>query len=241
MKQSWKINISNLLMGEGIEIESKLTIFQPTMRDIVTLGYERFGSLYSIWNLSRRDLLPEETDETWNMEDWDVYKKFMIYDLELQRIFKDSVLFFLHKKVEFLKMTNSIFIGELESGVELTEELFSKIQSVIRQITLQKEEDAKIQNAPRSKRAQEVHDKIVAGQQRLADIKKEKGEDDLASQIVAVVAHGHSYEKVYDMTLIQFKAVLEKIVQIENYQMAVLLSPYADKKHKQKTKHWLEE
>ena len=81
--------------------------------------------------LSRKDLVPEETDETWNLEDWDVYKKFIIYDLNLQKIFKDSVLFFMHKKVEFLKMQNSIIIGELESGIELTEELFSEIQSVI--------------------------------------------------------------------------------------------------------------
>lgn len=240
MKQSWKINVSQLLTGEGIELNTKITIFQPTIKDIVVLGDERFGRLYSIWNLTRRDLVPTETDETWNMEDWDVYKKFIIYNIDLQKIFKDSVLFFMHKKVEFLKMQNSIFIGELESGIELTEELFSKIQSVIKQITLQKEEDTKIQNAPRSKRAQEVHDKIVKGQQRLADIKKEKGEDDLASQIVAVVAHGHSYETVYNMTLLQFRAVLEKIVQIENYQISCLLSPYTDKKHKSKNKHWLE-
>ena len=157
MKQSLKINISKILTGEGIELNSKITIFQPTVKDIVILGDERFGNLYAIWNLSRKDLVPEETDETWNLEDWDVYKKFIIYDLNLQKIFKDSVLFFMHKKVEFLKMQNSIFIGELESGIELTEELFSEIQSVIKQITSQKEEDTNIQNAPRSKRAQEVH------------------------------------------------------------------------------------
>lgn len=137
-------------------------------------------------------------------------------------------------------MGNSIFIGELESGIELTEELFSEIQGVIKQVTSQKEEDLKIKNAPRSKRAQDIHDKIVAGQQKLEEIKKEKGEDDLASQIVAIVAHGYSYEAVYDMTLLQFRALLEKMVQIENYQITSLLSPYASKKHKGKNRHWLE-
>ena len=137
-------------------------------------------------------------------------------------------------------MQNSIFIGELESGIELTEELFSEIQSVIKQITLQKEEDEKIKNAPRSKRAQEIHDKIVQGQKRLEEIKKENGEDELANQIVALVGHGFSYNEVFDMTLIQFKAVLEKLVQIENYNITSLLSPYVDKKHKGKNKHWLE-
>lgn len=240
MKQSLKINLSKLLLGEGIDVNSKITIFQPTIRDIVVLGYERFGNLYSIWNLTRKDLVPEETDETWNLEDWDVYKKFIIYNPDLQKIFKDSILFFMHKKVEFLKMQNSIFIGELESGIELTEELFSEIQGVIKQITSQKEEDLKTKNAPRTKRAQEIHDKIVAGQQKLEQIKKESGIDDLASQIVAVVAHGHSYEAVYNMTLLQFRAVLEKMVQIENYQITTMLSPYVDKKHKGKNKHWLE-
>lgn len=240
MKQYLKISMSRLLTGEGIVVNSKITVFQPTLRDVVTLGFERFGSLYSIWNLTRKELLPKETDETWNLEDWDVYKKFMCYNPELQKLFKDSVLFFMHKKVEFMKMSNSIFIGELESGIELTEELFSEIQGVIKQITSQKEEDLKIKNAPRTKRAQEIHDKIVAGQQRLEEFNKEKGRDDLASQIVAVVAHGHSYEDVYNMTLLQFRAVLEKMVQIENYNITSLLSPYVDKKHKGKNKHWLE-
>lgn len=240
MNTSRLFSLSRLLTGEGIELNSKITIFQPTIKDIVILGYERFGSLYSIWNLTRKELVPEETDETWNLEDFDVYKKFMIYNPDLQKIFRDSVLFFLHKKVEFLKMQNSIFIGELESGIELTEELFSEIQGVIKQITSQKEEDLKIKNAPRTKRAQEIHDKIVKGQQRLEEIKKENGNDDLASQIVAVVAHGHSYESVYNMTLLQFRAILEKMVQIENYQITSMLSPYVDKKHKGKNRHWLE-
>lgn len=240
MKQYSKISLSRLLSGDGVDINSNITIFQPTIRDITILGYERFGGLYSIWNLTRKELVPKETDETWNLEDWDVYKKFMIYNPEFRKVFKDSVLFFMHQKVEFLKMQNSIFIGELESGIELTEELFSEIQGVIKQITSQKEEDSKIKNAPRSKRAQEIHDKIVAGQKKLEDLKKERGIDDLASQIVAVVAHGHSYEEVYNMTLLQFRAILEKMVQIENYQLSVMLSPYADKKHKSKTVHWLE-
>lgn len=240
MKQSLKINMSYLLSGEGIKINSKITVYQPTIKDIAILGYERFGAIYTVWNLTRKDLLASETDETWNLDDFDVYKKFIIYNDELHKVFKDSILFFLHKKVEFLKMENSIFIGELESGIELTKELFSEIQSVIKQITLQKEEDEKIKNAPRSRRAQEIHDKIVKGQQRLEEIKKERGEDDLSNQIVSLVAHGLSFADVYDMTLLQFKMVLEKMVQVENYTITSLLSPYVDKKHKGKNKHWLE-
>ena len=239
MKQSLNINFSYLLTGDAIRINNKISIYQPTIRDIVTLGNERFGQLYSIWNLTRKELLKEETNETWNLEDWDVYKKFLCYNVSLQKIFSDSVMFFIHKKVEFLKMGNSIFIGELESGIELTEELFSEIQSVIKRITSQKEEDQTIKNAPRSNKAQEIHDKIVAGQKKVDDIKKEKGVDDFLSQIVGIVAHGYKYEDVYDMTLLQFRALLEKMVQIENYQITALLSPYIDKKNKGKNKHWL--
>ena len=137
-------------------------------------------------------------------------------------------------------MANSIFIGELESGIELTEELFSEIQGVIKKITSQKEENTKTQNAPRSEKAKKIHDKIVAGEQRLKEFKDERGEDNLTSQIVSVVAHGYSYESVYNMTLLQFRALLEKMVQIENYNITAMLSPYIDKKNKGKNKHWLE-
>lgn len=101
MKQSLKINISKILTGEGIELNSKITIFQPTVKDIVILGNERFGNLYAIWNLSRKDLVPEETDETWNLEDWDVYKKFIIYDLNLQKYLKTLFYSSCIKKLSF--------------------------------------------------------------------------------------------------------------------------------------------
>ena len=240
MKQSWKIRQSLLLCGEPIKIEKDLYVYQPTVRDEATLGDEEFGKITYVWNITRKDLIEEETDETWNLDDWEVYKKALIYNLDLQQVFKYSVLFFMHKKVEFLKMQNSIFIGELESGIELSEELFSKIQSVIKQITLQKEEDEHSQNAPRSRRAQEIHDKIVEGEKRLSNLKKEKGVDTLSSMIIGVVAHGHSYEEVLSMTLPQFWAIIEKIVQIENYEFNVLLSPYMDKKSARDSKHWTE-
>ena len=137
-------------------------------------------------------------------------------------------------------MQNSIFIGELQSGIELTEELFLEIQGVIRLITLQKEEDLKTKNAPRSKRAQEIHDKIIAGQKKLDEFKKEKGVDDLANKVVGLVAHGYGYDEVFNMTLFQFNALIEKVVQVENYTITSMLSPYMDKKHKGKNKHWLE-
>ena len=240
MQQSLKISASYLLLGEPIRINKYLELFQPTVKDLAILGSERFGSLAAVWFLKRKELLKEENDETWNMSDFDVYKKFMTYDPLLHKAFCDSVLFFLHKKVEFLKMQNSIFIGELQSGIELTEELFLEIQGVIRLITLQKEEDLKTKNAPRSKRAQEIHDKIVAGQKKLDEFKKEKGVDDLANKVVGLVAHGYGYDEVFNMTLFQFNALIEKVVQVENYTITSMLSPYMDKKHKGKNKHWLE-
>ena len=54
MKQSLKNNISRILTGEGIELNSKITIFQPTGKDIVILGNERFGNLYAIWNYQEK-------------------------------------------------------------------------------------------------------------------------------------------------------------------------------------------
>lgn len=240
MRLFLKVNPAFLLSGEKIKINKSLFVYQPTVRDQAYLGDEEFGSIISVWTLSRKDIVPKETDETWNLDDWDVYKQFLCYNPLAQKTFKDSVMFFIHKKVEFLKMGNSIFIGELESGIELTQELFSEIQSVIKLITSQKEENKKIENAPRSKKGETIHKKIVEGEKRVKELKEKKGEDPLSSQIVSAVAHGYSYDFIYDLTLIQFRALLEKLVQIENYNITAMLSPYIDKKNKGKNKHWLE-
>lgn len=240
MEQFSKVSASLLLLGEPIRLSVGIDMFQPTVRDLTVLGMERFGSITAVWFLSRKQLLKQETDETWNMEDFDVLKKFLTYDPILRQTFCDSVLFFLHKKVEFLKMQNSIFIGELQSGIELTEELFLEIQSVVRIITLQKEEDLKTKNAPRSKRAEQIHERILQGQKKLDDVRKEKGTDDLASKIVGIAAHGYKFEDVFNMTVFQFNALIEKVVQVENYNITAMLSPYMSKNSKSKQKHWLE-
>ena len=240
MKPSLKISPAFLLTGERIRVAKSLYIYQPTVKDLSLIGEEEMGHLISVWNLTRKDILPKETDETWNMEDWDVYKKFLCYDIQMQTIFRNSVLFFLHAKVEFLKMSNSIFIGELKSGIELTQELFSEIQGVIKKVTSQKEENQRNQVSPRSKKAEEIHQKVLKGEQQIKDFKSSKGEDSLSTQIVSIVGHGHSYEEVYRMTIIQFRTLLEKIVEIENYNLSTVLSPYINKKDKGKNKHWLE-
>lgn len=241
MNQSTKSSLLELLMGLPIRVSKSIDIYQPTVKDLATLGYEKFGALSSIWNITRADLVKEETDETWNLTDFEVWREAIIYNRDLQSVFKQSVLFFMHKTVEFLPVQRSIFIGELQSGVELSEELFSEIRIAINQVANQKENNEETNNAPRSKKAQEIADKIAAGKEKIKAIQKEQGIDPLAKQIAAFVAHSHkSFEEVFAMTLIQFQAALEKTVEIENYNISTLLSPYIDKKSKKGNKHWLE-
>ena len=235
-----KISKAYLLTGKPIRIEgTNLRVFQPTMLDIAELGEVKFGALMGIWFIKRRDLIEKENDETWNLSDFEVMKEYITHSPEANRLFRESCLFFLHKNLEFLKIQGTIFIGELESGNELTEELFSKIKNVISVVT-QHTEDIK-KNAPSSKKAEEIQAKIEKGQQKIKEIKQEEGREIFADQIAGFVAHSNkSFDEVFSMTLIQLSAALEKTVQIENYTTSVMLSPYMDKKHKSKNKHWLE-
>jgi hypothetical protein len=235
-----KISRAYLLTGKPVKVEgTSLRVFQPTMLDIAELGEIKFGSLLGIWFIKRKDLIEKENDETWNLSDFEIMREYIIRSPDANKLFKESCLFFLHKNLEFLRVQGTIFIGELESGNELTEELFTKIKNVISVVT-QHTEDTK-RNAPSSKKAEEIQAKIEKGQQKIKEIRQEEGKEIFADQIAGFVAHSNkSFEEVFSMTLVQFRAALEKTVQIENYTTSVMLSPHMDKKHKSKNKHWLE-
>ena len=233
------INPLLLLTGDPIRVNNKIQVFQPTIKDLAILGNEKFGSLSSVWFLKRKELIPEENDHTWNLSDFEVWKESIIFNPILNQIFKESVMFFLHNKVEFMKIQHTIMIGELSTGIELQEDLFIGIRDTIGQVVQRKEDETK--KKPSTKKAEKIQAMIDKGEAKIKEIKKSKGIDPLALQISAFVAHNMcTYAEVFDMTLIQFGAALEKTVQIENYTLSTMLSPYMDKKHKPKNTHWLE-
>lgn len=235
-----------LLCGDPIKITSRLKFFQPTVRDVVTMGEERYNLLLKIWTVSRDELIPEENDYTQDKDDYTIWFEYIMSVPRMKEALEESCLIFFHKKIEFLPLTHTISIGEGESSELLDLGLYLTIKSLFSKL-VQKRDDKDQQYKETKKmsaREKEMLEKMKAAEAKLNRIKHgDSGTDDMfGKQIVSLVAIGHyTFEQVYDMTMLQFSNLLMKYVDIERYELHTVLSPYISSKDakSQENKHWL--
>lgn len=235
-----------LLSGDPIKITSRLKFYQPTVRDVVTMGEEHYNLLLRIWTVARDELILEENDYTQGKDDYTIWFEYIISVPKMQEALEESCLVFFRKKIEFLPLTRTISIGEGESSELLDLGLYLTIKSLFSKL-VQKRDDKDQQYKETKKmsaKEKEMLEKMKAAEAKLNRIKHgDSGTDDVfGKQIVSLVAIGHyTYEQVYDMTMLQFTNLLMKYVDIERYELHTVLSPYISSKDakSQDNKHWL--
>ena len=83
-----------LLSGEPIKITSRLKFYQPTVRDVVTMGEERYNLLLRIWTVTRDELIPEENDYTQDKDDYTIWFEYIISVPKMQEALEESCLVF---------------------------------------------------------------------------------------------------------------------------------------------------
>ena len=105
-----------LLSGDPIKITSRLKFYQPTVRDVVIMGEERYNLLLRIWTVTRDELIPEENDYTQDKDDYIIWFEYIMSVPQMREALEESCLVFFRKKIEFLPLTHTISIGEGESS-----------------------------------------------------------------------------------------------------------------------------
>ena len=215
-----------LLSGEPIKITSRLKFYQQTVRDVVTMGEERYNLLLRIWTVTRDELIPEENDYTQDKDDYTIWFEYIISVPKMQEALEESCLVFFRKKIEFLPLTHTISIGEGESSELLDLGLYLTIKSLFSKL-VEKRDDKDQQYKETKKmsaREKEMLEKMKAAEAKLNRIKYgDSGANDVfGKQIVSLVAIGHyTFSQVYDMTMLQFTNLLMKYVDIERYELLV--------------------
>lgn len=233
-----------LLCDQPIPINKNLKLYQPTVRDVVLIGEEHYSLLLKIWTLRREQLILEENIYTKELDDFQVWMGYIINSKTMRQALEESSLIFFHKKIEFFELTNTIYIGEGDSGCLLDLNLYLTLKSLFSKLDLNhSEEDSQYKETEKmSARERKIYERMKAGQEKLRRIKGEDDTDIFGKQIVALVAIGHyTYKEVYDMTMLQFTTALRKYLDIERYELHTMLSPYISSKDSsaQENKHWL--
>lgn len=229
-----------------IPVAKNISFHQPTMRQILNMGEGVYWSLLKIWNLSRQELIQAETPETKEMSDWEVWTNVMLYTPQLKQQLIYSVDCFLHTKIEFLPISNTIMIGEADSLVLLDESVYKSIQEICQSffdLMGDSKEDQYHETENMSERERQIIQKMKESAAKLDKIKngERKTKDQLINQVISLVAIGHyAFNEVYDMTIVQMILLLKKYVAVQQYELYTALSPYIDSKKGQGVSHWLD-
>ena len=229
-----------------IPVAKDISFYQPTMRQILNMGEESYWSLLKIWNLSRKELIQTETPETQEMSDWEIWTNVMLHTPQLKQQLICSADCFLHAKIEFLPISNTIMIGEADSLVLLDEKMYNGIQEISRsffELMVDPQEDQYHETENMSERERQIIQKMKESAAKLDKIKngERKTKDQLINQVISLVAIGHyAFNEVYDMTIVQMILLLKKYVAVQQYELYTALSPYIDSKKGQGVSHWLD-
>ena len=241
------INLAKILSGKPIHINSHLFFYQPTLQEIVDMGEGVYWSSINIWTLKRKEIIAEENEYTENMDDYDIWKAYIMSNQVVKQVLAKSCSIFFKSKVEFFDISNTIYVGEKESGMILDNTSFLLIRDIFSSIlpdAQENDEDSQYKETDNmSERERQMIAKMKQSQKKIEETKNpnKRPEDYLGNKILGLVAVGHyTFEQVYNMTMLQFNKLLKKYVDVQNYEIRSMLSPYISSEDGQDLKYWLD-
>ena len=191
--------------------------------------------------------MAEENELTKEMDDYDIWKAYIISNPAARKVLEQSCSIFFKSKVEFFDISNTIYVGEKESGLILDNTSYFLIRDMFLSILPDAQEDDKDSQYKETdhmtERERQMIAKMKQSQKKIEETKNpnKRPEDYLGNKILGLVAVGHyTFEQVYNMTMLQFNRLLKKYVDVQNYEIRSMLSPYISTEDGQDLKYWLD-
>lgn len=241
------ISLAKILSGKPISINSYLFFYQPTLQEIIDMGEGVYWSSINIWTLKRKEIIAEENEYTESMDDYDIWKTYIMSNPAIKKVLAKSCSIFFKSKVEFFDISNTIYVGEKESGLILDNTSYLLIRDIFSSIlpdAQENDENSQYKETDNmSERERQMIAKMKQSQKKIEETKNpnKRPEDYLGNKILGLVAVGHyTFEQVYNMTMLQFNKLLKKYVDIQNYEIRSMLSPYISSEDGQDLKYWLD-
>ena len=241
------ISLAKILSRKPISINSHLFFYQPTLQENIDMGEEVYWSSINIWTLKRKEIVAEENEYTESMDDYDIWKAHIMSSPTFKKILAKSCSIFFKSKVEFFDISNTIYVGEKESGLILDNTSYFLIRDIFSSIlpdAQENDEDSQYKETDNmSERERQMIAKMKQSQKKIEEAKNpnKRPGDYLGDRILGLVAVGHyTFEQVYNMTMLQFNKLLKKYVDIQNYEIRSMLSPYISSEDGQDFKYWLD-
>lgn len=241
------INLALIMRSKPYPLTRNINFYQPTVGEVVDMGEQIYWSILNLWTLKRKDLVVEETPETKELDDFELWKMYIFTSPLVKNAFIQSVDILLKEKVEFFDISGTIYIGEKASGVILDNTFYLLMKEVCERITPSSSASEEGQQFRETDNMtdyeRQLIEKMKKAEKQVEAIKNpnKHPEDYLGNRILGLVAvGGYTFEQVYNMTMLQFNLLLQKYVEIQSFELRTVLSPYISSDEGQGNKFWLE-
>lgn len=193
-------------------------------------------------------MIEKESEETLSMDDYSIWHYYVGSTPMTRQALEFSCEILLKSKVEFFDISNTIYIGEKESGVILDETFYLLMREICSRITpvsSASETGQYHETDNMSERERRMIEKMRLSEKKVEETKNpnKKPEDFLGNRILGLVAvGGYTFEQVYNMTMLQFNMLLQKYVDIQTFELRTQLSPYisSEEENQSGNKFWLD-
>ena len=242
------ISLARILSGDPIPVIGGINFYQPTLKEIVNMGEANYWGILNIWLLQRKDIIAEENEETLGVDDYTIWRTYISSPGLPREALTLSCQTLLKTKIEFFDISDTIYIGEKESGVILDETFYLLMRNLCSCVnppdSASEEGKQYHENENMSERERQLIAKMKASEKKIEETKNpnKKPEDFLGNRILGLVAvGGYTFEQVYNMTMLQFNMLLRKYVDIQTFELKTQLSPYISSEDSQNSnKFWLD-
>ena len=102
------ISLGRLISATPIPVIGKIKFHQTSVGQILDMGEATYWSLIKVWDLKRIDMIPQETPESKMLTDFQVWCALITNIPDFRKRVIASVHCFLHTKIEFLPISNTI-------------------------------------------------------------------------------------------------------------------------------------
>ena len=209
-----------LIAGDDIRWNDMITIRQPTLMDIRSVGYHKYQAYLSVLLIQKQNILDMmSVDDPQLRHALDLYM-ILGADDDIRSMFIEALSFFIREPVSF--DNGSFYIG----CIPATSRILDPVKSIICEISYIKQDTPPEEPKFASKRAREIWLKTQKGKRELekAKAKNKKGDDsmELPNLISAVAAEhpGYNLTNIWNLTVYQLYDQFARIntrVQIDVY------------------------
>ena len=234
-----EIDEMELLYGSPIAFYDICYIYHPVMSDIAIISYKKFKEYLCVFMSDPKVIY----NPNLNIDQFDFILEMSSKNPEYHKLVVDAFRFITHEEVIIIEELRAIQIGNnADINKLLTKEKFREFQKILKVIYWY-DNDLNYRE-PENKRAAEIMNKLKKGQEMVAKVKANRGNDDddnidLSTMIASLGLYYKDLTKVWQLPYYTFFTQIKLMQYKEEYETNLKSVLAGAKVPKNKMKYWI--